>query len=58
MQSESIASPPDVEEDGREERASELAAPASESEDDNMQGETPAADESAADHSQEEKPRQ
>ena len=58
MQSESIASPPDAEEDGREEKASELAAPASESEDDNTQGETPAADGSAADHSQEEKPRQ
>lgn len=58
MQSESIASPPDAEEDGREEKASELAAPASESEDDNMQGETSAADGSAADHSQEEKPRQ
>ena len=58
MQSESIASPPDAEEDEREEKASELADPASESEDDNMQGETPAADGSAADHSQEEKPRQ
>ena len=58
LQSESLASPNDVEEDGREEKASDLAAPASESEDDNIQGETPPVDGSAADHSQEEKPRQ
>ena len=58
LQYESLASPPDSEEDGREEKASELAAPASESEDDNIQGKTPAADGSAADRSQEEKPRQ
>ena len=58
LQSESLASPPDSEEDGREEKASDLAAPASESEDDNIQGKTPAADGSAADRSQEEKPRQ
>lgn len=57
-QSESLASPNDAEEDGREEKASDLAAPASESEDDNIQGETTTADGSAADHSQEEKPRQ
>lgn len=58
LQPESLASPPDAEEDGREEKASDLAAPASESEDDNIQGETTPADGSAADHSQEEKPRQ
>lgn len=58
LQSESLASPNDAEEDGREEKASDLAAPASASEDDNIQGETAPADGSAADHSQEEKPRQ
>ena len=58
LQSESLASPPDSEENGREEKASELAAPASESEEDNIQDKTPAADGSAADRSQGEKPRQ
>ncbi len=58
-QSESLDSPNDAEEDGREEKTSELAVPASESEDDNIQGETPPVAGSAADHSQEEeKPRQ
>ena len=57
LQSASIASPSDSEEDGREQTASQSVAPSAQSNDEDVQGESQASDGSAAAQSQEEKPR-
>lgn len=57
LQSASIASPPDSEEDGTEHTASQSVAPSAQPNDEAVQGESRPSDGSAADQSQEEKPR-